>query len=236
MPWKAHLYDHSVWLVQLYKMSQSLMILTFLVIWDINHLKDVMRWETLTLPRLRRALCCAVVCVRVSLHTLTVSLLCFTLKSKASPLSLESFHLLCFSAVNCSLSSFSQWLCPSFPLSLMSAVILSISPSITQTLHTLLLDFCPSASLPLTLSPRQEHINHKHRSKHYAVGTTMSHPFIHLGLTLTHTTCTQMMRWTWVYKYSRKLKSTDWQSDIYRWHKKHFSIHTYQLLYIVNMF
>lgn len=36
--------------------------------------------------------------------------------------------------------------------------------------------------------PRQEHINHKHRPQHCAVGTEVSHPFIHLALTLTHTT------------------------------------------------
>lgn len=32
----------------------------------------------------------------------------------------------------------------------------------------------------------QEHINHKHRPKHCTVGTVVSHPFIHLALTLTH--------------------------------------------------
>lgn len=43
---------------------------------------------------------------------------------------------------------------------------------------------------------RQEHINHKHRPQHCAGGTVVSHSFIHLAMTLTHTTYTQMMGWT----------------------------------------
>lgn len=60
--------------------------------------------------------------------------------------------------------------------------------------------------------PRQEHINHKHRPKHCAVGTAVSHPFIHLALTLTHTTYTQMMRWTCKDKHSWMPRRTDWHT------------------------
>lgn len=82
----------------------------------------------------------------------------------------------------------------------------------------------------------QEHINHKHRPKHCTVGTVVSHPFIHLALTLTHNnahahtrthtyiTYTQMMRWTCKDKHSWVPKSTDWQSHKSRGNKKHLLI------------
>lgn len=70
--------------------------------------------------------------------------------------------------------------------------------------------------------PRQEHINHKHRPKHCAVGRAVSHPFIHLVLTLTHTTYTQM-RWTCKDRLSWMPKSTSWHT--YNWNKRHLSRH-----------
>lgn len=73
--------------------------------------------------------------------------------------------------------------------------------------------------------PRQKHINHKHRPKHCALGTAVSHPFIHLALTITHTTYTQMMRRSCKYKHSRVPKSTDWQSHTYR-RQEYLLIHT----------
>lgn len=71
--------------------------------------------------------------------------------------------------------------------------------------------------------PRQEHINHKHRPKHCAVGAAVSHPFIHLALTSTHTAYPQMIRWTCKDKHSW---TPDWQPHTFTWNKKHLLIHT----------
>ncbi len=142
------------------------MTLTFLVIWDINHLKDVMRWEALTLPQPQRALwlCFSVcVCVCVCPYTLLhsyITLLHFTLKSSASPLSLEHLYLLCFSALRCFLSSFSL----SVSLPIIPSVCdfcchsLSISASLTQTLHPLLLDICFLPTSPPLFFPLSLHL------------------------------------------------------------------------------